>query len=166
MTEAPAPAPVPDLTGAAAVRARMAVLTAAPVRRMDWPKTLAACLNFVFNTKARPDMWSSNSEWWLWRQIYLADPAAFRLLGELHNDRETGECYITARYDFGPTGAYACFHLYGTTEGTRFNVTKASWSQNGKRVSTRDLWARIVPGGVNGGAGSSSSASVVSFGSE
>lgn len=151
--KAAASAPAPDLTGAAAVRARMAVLTAAPVRAIDWPRSLAGSLRYIFNPAARPDLSSANGDWWLWRQIYMADPAAFRLLGELHNDRETGETYITARYDFGPTGAYACFHLYGATEGTRYTTHKVTWSQNGKRVSTRPLWTRTSSG---------SSASVVS----
>ena len=134
---------VADLTGAAAARDRMAVLTA-PVRAIDWARSLDGCLRFIFNLKAKSDVCSSNADWWLWRQIYIADPAAFRLLGELHHDRETGESYITARYDFGASGAYASFHLYGTTEGFKFNVSKATWSQNGKRISTRPLWSRSL----------------------
>ena len=132
-----------SLTCATAVREDLTGFSAS-VRAIDWTRSLDSCLRFIFNLKAKSDVCSPNVDWWLWRQIYIADPAAFRLLGELHNDRESGESYITARYDFGPSGAYASFHLYGTTEGFKFNVTKATWSQNGKRISKRLLWSRSV----------------------
>ena len=155
---APAPeaavaaAPAPDMTGLVGARARMAVLMGGagaaparpPVRTVNWDKALMCCLQFIFNLRAGPTCTHKNTDWWLWRQLYMENPDKFFLIGTLHTDPTTHETYISARYDFG-TGAYATFHIYGTTEGFRFKATRANWAENGKPALSRALWGLKEP---------------------
>lgn len=110
-----------------------------PVKRIDWHRCLSNNLGFIFNHKETKEIASENREWWLWRQIYIVDPAGFRLIGELHNDMETGESYYSARYNFS-SGAYSTFHIYGLASGTRFEISKVTWTENGRLDKSSLLW--------------------------
>jgi hypothetical protein len=141
--KAAAAAAAPDMTGAAAVRTRMAAIMerAAPVRKVDWDRALPACLNYIFVTN-KTVLGSPESDWWLWRSIYMSDPSAFVMIGELHCAPGTTDSYISVRYNFPSTPAFATFHLYGTVSGSQFFVTRADWAPTGKAKAVRPLWER------------------------
>jgi hypothetical protein len=117
-----------------------AVVAAPPVRKIDWEAAVRHVLNFSFNV-GRKVPCATNAEWWMWRNIYMADPSAFRLIGELHNDPVTAETYISVRYDWPDTDVFATFHIYGVTSGHRFMASRITWSQSGLVKTGRPLWA-------------------------
>ncbi len=169
---AAAPAAAPDMTGAAAARTRMAAIVASaappPLRKFNWVEKLPHILNFIFATKHYMG-WHSKGEWWLWRSIYMSDPSAFHLIGELHNDPVTSETYISARYNFPTldgTDNFVTFHIYGSTSGFRFLATRMTWCQNGYSRHARPLWALTGMSGSHGSGSDSASTAGSAHGSE
>jgi hypothetical protein len=143
--KAAAAAAAPDMTGATAVRTRMAAIMdrAEPVRKIDWSTALPLTLNFLFGASKRV-LGSEQAEWWLWRSIYMSDPSAFVMTGELHCAPGTTDSYISVRYNFPSTPAFATFHIYGTVSGSRFLMSRITWAQTGITKHSRLLWERRV----------------------